>query len=181
MSIKRYKVLLLGAGGVGKSAITYRMTRKGFEPEYDPSTQDVYACELPIDERDAYFALLDPKGDERSCLIMDDWLFDADGFLLMYSVDNKTSFEKLKGLYNDIEKEKNANLNLIVIGNKSDIAADKRKVTVEEGKAFADELKCSFYECSAKDEVNTKEVFTELGRMIRKSTGDKPQKKSSSK
>jgi len=168
---------LLGAGGVGKSAITYRMVRKGYEPEYDPSTQDVYACEVSIDERDAYFALLDPKGDERTCLIMDDWLFDADGFLLMYSVDKKSSFEKLKALYNDIEKDKQANFNLIVIGNKSDIPADKREVTTEEGKTYADELKCSFYECSAKEEINTKEIFTELGRMIRKSTGDKPQKK----
>jgi len=177
MSIKRYKILLLGIAEVGKSAMIYRMIHSNFEPEYDPSTQDVYAFDVVIDEKPAYFLALDPKGEERSSLLLEDWLYDADGFILLYSVGDKKSFGKLKGFYDIIEKDKQANFNLIVVGTKSDLPNDKRQVTAEEGKQFADDLKCSFYECSAKEDKNCKEIYTEMGRLCRKSTGNKLQYK----
>jgi len=178
MSIKRYKVLLLGGAGVGKSGLTYRMIHSNFEPDYDPSTQDVYAFDVVIDEKPAFFLALDPKGDERTCLLLEDWLYDADAYVLVYSVGDKASLAKLKNLYGIIEKDKQQpTFNLIVVGNKSDLSNDKRQVKTEEGKQFADDVKCPYYECSAKEDKNCKEIFSELGRMCRKATGNKLQYK----
>lgn len=46
----------------------------------------------------------------------------------------------------------------ILVGNKSDMADEKRAVPYAKGKALADEYKIRFFETSAKDNINVEEV-----------------------
>lgn len=53
-----------------------------------------------------------------------------------------------------------------MVGNKTDLETE-RKVTFEEGKAFADSLGIKFVECSAKSNTNLDEVFMTLAENIK--------------
>ena len=45
-----YKLVVLGGGGVGKSALTIRLVTDNFLDEYDPTIEDSYRKNVQIDE-----------------------------------------------------------------------------------------------------------------------------------
>ncbi len=73
-----------------------------------------------------------------------------------------------------IEIEKNANKNVlkILIGNKTDLE-DKRVISYNQGKEFADNYGLKFIETSVKKNLNVNEAFDTLGRELMKASGDK--------
>jgi small GTP-binding protein len=158
------KLGLLGESGVGKSAITLRIFNKEFRPEYDPSCEDVYGTKVQVDDKELPYIFYDPKGQEASVL-MDYFLCEADGFLLIYSITSRESFDVIKKIYETIPEEER--FKVILIGNKSDLAQE-RKVTYEEGKALADALRIPFYESSAKNDENITQAFADVGKIYRK-------------
>ena len=54
---------------------------------------------------------------------------------------------------------------ICLVGNKLDLE-DKRQVSYEEGKNFADENDLLFFETSAKDGNNIKEIFMESANLL---------------
>jgi len=163
MPSKFVKVTLLGASGVGKSAVILRIFGKEYREEYDPSCEDVYGVKLQVDDKELPYIILDPKALESSTLL-DNYLHESDGFLLIYSITSKESFEQIKNLYETIAEEVRSKA--ILIGNKSDLA-DQRKVSYDEGKALANELQIPFFETSAKSDVNITQPFVDVGRLYR--------------
>eukprot|EP00061_Rhincodon_typus_P008490 g31130.t1 len=89
----------------------------------------------------------------------------AEGFVLVYDITDRISFEEvisLKNFLDEIKKPKN--VTLILVGNKADLD-HSRQVTTEEGEKMATEMACAFYECSAcTGEGNINEAFYELCR-----------------
>ena len=73
-----------------------------------------------------------------------------------------------------IEIEKNANKNVykLLIGNKCDLE-DKRKVSIQEGKDFAESNGMKFIETSAKDNTKVQEAFELLTSEIMKNSMNK--------
>ena len=41
-AMTEYKLVVVGAGGVGKSALTIQLIQNHFVPEYDPTIEDSY-------------------------------------------------------------------------------------------------------------------------------------------
>ncbi len=71
---------------------------------------------------------MDTAGQDDYQTMLDSWISYADGFLLIYSIDDKESIEAVKGKYERIIKNKRGqNPQIIVVGNKCDLV-DKRKV-----------------------------------------------------
>ncbi len=48
--IKEYKLVVVGGGGVGKSALTIQFIQSHFVDEYDPTIEDSYRKQCVIDE-----------------------------------------------------------------------------------------------------------------------------------
>ena len=65
---KQYKLVVVGGGGVGKSALTIQFIQSHFVSDYDPTIEDSYRKQCVIDEKVAH---LDSKwlGD----VVIDDW------------------------------------------------------------------------------------------------------------
>lgn len=92
----------------------------------------------------------------------------GEGFLLVYSIDSRQSFEEIRTFQQQILRVKDRDdFPIIIVGNKCDLEQD-RVVSQEEGLAMAQSFKCKFMETSAKKRINVEQSFYELVREIRK-------------
>ena len=89
----------------------------------------------------------------------------GNGVLVVYDITDRESFENLNSWLIEIEKNANKNVFKILIGNKCDLE-DKRKVTFQEGKDFADSNGMKFLETSAKTATKVEEAFEQLTNEI---------------
>jgi len=81
-----YKLVVLGGGGVGKSALTIRLVTDNFLDEYDPTIEDSYRKNVTIDNDPAMLDILDTAGQEEFSSMQDQWMRDGQGFILVYNI-----------------------------------------------------------------------------------------------
>ena len=93
--------------------------------------------------------------------------------MLVYDITDLESFQNLNTWLIEIEKNASKNVYKILVGNKCDMEND-RKVTVEQGKDFADQYGMKFFETSAKNSTNVSEAFVAMTKEIMKNSGKKP-------
>ena len=99
----------------------------------------------------------------------------GNGFMLVYSITSRYSFQEIIKLQREILKVKGSMylemdkdyFPMVLVGNKCEWADHERKVTPEEGQALAREFGCRWLEVSAKKRINIDEAFHDLVRGIR--------------
>jgi len=162
MSNKPISIYLLGDGGVGKSALTIRFVNNIFIQEYDPTIEDTYLKNVTVDGIKKLIEVVDTAGQEEYASMRDMWINNGDAFLLVYSIDSKSSFVHIQYIMDQITRFKGDNVPIILVGNKCDI--DCRQVSKNDGLKISKEWNIPFFETSAKDNINTKEIFYQLIR-----------------
>lgn len=60
-----YKVIMVGSGGVGKSALTLQFMYGDFVEEYDPTKADSYRKKITLDGHECQIDILDTAGQEE--------------------------------------------------------------------------------------------------------------------
>eukprot|EP00121_Abeoforma_whisleri_P003625 Awhi_evm1s3259 len=60
-----YKLVIVGGGGVGKSALTIQFIQCQFVDEYDPTIEDSYRKQSVVDGEAAHLDILDTAGQEE--------------------------------------------------------------------------------------------------------------------
>lgn len=163
-----YRTVIVGAGGVGKSAITVRFVQGNFVEKYDPTIEDSYRKQLEVDGVACMLDVMDTAGQEEYSALRDSYMKTGQGFVLVYDITSSTSFDLATKLHTQILrlKEDTPEIPIILVGNKSDLEK-VRKVAIDKGKAFAQQHKMGFLEASAKTNTNITEIFYELVRRIR--------------
>ena len=76
---------------------------------------------------------------ERFRNVAKNYLESTQGFLLVYDITDKESFEKLHFWMELIKNNSQKNIKLVLVGNNCDLS-DKRQVSIEEGEAFAKKI-----------------------------------------
>lgn len=164
---KEYKLVVVGGGGVGKSALTIQLIQSHFVDEYDPTIEDSYRKQCTIDDEQVLLDVLDTAGQEEYLAMREQYMRTGEGFLLVYSINLRNSLEELTGFYEQILRVKDSDLvPVMVVGNKCDLEIE-RQVLFEEGQALANQFGCKFLETSAKQRINVEEAFYDLVRSIR--------------
>ena len=172
-----YKVVVLGSGGVGKSALTIRFVTDNFLDDYDPTIEDSYRKQINVDDECARLDILDTAGQEEYSSMQDQWIRDGKGFLLVYAINQRSSFEEINMIRDKILRSKDTdNVPIVLVGNKCDLA-DERQVTQDEAKELANSWKCQFIEASAREKINSDEIFLQVVREIRTSERPKGDRK----
>lgn len=167
---QKYKVVVAGGGGVGKSAITIQFTQAQFVEEYDPTIEDTYTKQCVVDGEVALLDILDTAGQEEFSAMREQYMHTGDGFLLVYSVIDKGSFEDINTLHRDILRVKDCSyLPMVLVGNKTDLKND-RVITKKQGEELAAQLKIDYAETSAKERVHIDETFHKLIQIMREFT-----------
>ena len=168
MNLKEYKVVVLGSGGVGKSALTVKFVTGQFVEKYDPTIEDFYRKEIDVDNNPSILEILDTAGTEQFASMRDLYIKNGQGFLLIYSLLNRQTFTDLKPMRDQILRVKNSDtVPMILVGNKSDMFFDEREVSASEAKLLAEEWGCPHFETSAKTNSNVDEMFAEIVRRMK--------------
>jgi len=165
--LKEYKLVVVGGGGVGKSALTIQLIQSHFVDEYDPTIEDSYRKQCTIDGEQVLLDVLDTAGQEEYSAMREQYMRTGEGFLLVYSINSRNSLEELQSFYEQILRVKDSDrVPVLVVGNKCDLEIE-RQVSYEEGLALARSFNCQFLETSAKQRINVEEAFYNLVRSIR--------------
>jgi len=171
-----YKLVIVGGGGVGKSALTIQLIQNHFIDEYDPTIEDSYRKQVTIDEETCLLDILDTAGQEEYSAMRDQYMRTGQGFIMVYAITSRSSFDEIASFREQILRVKDKDkVPIILVGNKCDLETE-RQVTTGEGQDLAKSFACPFFESSAKTRVNVEECFYELVREIRKEIVGAPTK-----
>ena len=97
-----YKLVVVGAEAVGKSALTIQLITNHFVDEHDPTIEDCYRKQVLIDKEICLLDILDTAGQEEYSAMRDQYMRTGDGFLIVFAVDNRDSFENVENFWTQI-------------------------------------------------------------------------------
>lgn len=120
------KVILLGDGGVGKTAFVKRYLEHKFEPRYI-ATIGVEVRPF-IATSKLSMSIWDTAGQERFMGNRGSSYIDCDAVIIMFDLTAKITFRHIENWYNDIPNR--TSIPIVIVGNKNDIG--KRKVFINE-------------------------------------------------
>jgi len=158
----KFNISVLGEGDVGKTTLISVYSGKEFEINTLVTIcLDNYCFNEKFDGQDYIFKVFDTAGQERYKSISHSTIRLADGFLLVFSVDNRNSFELINEWLNTISGSCDISRKVIfLVGNKIDIK--ERNVSNEEAVAYAKTKNLSYCETSAKTGFGVKDTFKKL-------------------
>ncbi|XP_013397611.1 ras-related protein Ral-A isoform X2 [Lingula anatina] len=162
-----HKVIMVGSGGVGKSALTLQFMYDEFVEDYEPTKADSYRKKVVLDGEDVQIDILDTAGQEDYAAIRDNYFRSGEGFLCVFSITEQESFQATAEFREQILRVKSdENIPFLLVGNKADLE-DKRQVSIEEATQRAQQWNVQYVETSAKTRANVDKVFFDLMRAIR--------------
>ncbi|KAJ3050407.1 hypothetical protein HK097_008624 [Rhizophlyctis rosea] len=162
-----HKIIMVGSGGVGKSALTLQYMYGDFIEEYDPTKADSYRKKVTLDSTECFIDILDTAGQEEYAAIRDNYYRSGEGFLCIFSICEQESFAHTQEFRDQICRVlDDETVPFVLVGNKCDLA-HLRKVVPREGEAKAREWGCPYMETSAKTRQNVEEIYQTLMRKIR--------------
>ena len=165
-AVNTYKIVVVGASGVGKTAIVQRLVDNTFIEENQP-TIGVEFKTFParVGEDQVKLNIWDTAGQEKFRSVSKAYFRNAVGAVLVFSIDNRDSFDSLDGWLNDLHMLAATNSVILCIGNKCDLE-ESRVIMNSEASAFAERHGLEFLETSAKDGKNSTETFVRLANKI---------------
>lgn len=161
-----HKVIMVGSGGVGKSALTLQFMYDEFVEDYEPTKADSYRKKVLLDGEDVQIDILDTAGQEDYAAIRDNYFRSGEGFLCVFSITEHESFSATSDFREQILRVKGEDHTpFLLVGNKADLR-EKRQVSQAEAQARAQQWGVPYIETSAKTKENVDKVFYDLMREI---------------
>lgn len=168
--MKEYKIVIMGGGGVGKSALTVQFVHDMFVERYDPTIEDSYRKIITVDGNKVTVEILDTAGTEQFVALHSLYVKSGDGFLLVFALNTLDSMHELEALHESIVRIKEAEgytdkIPIVLCGNKCDL--EDRTVQRSWAVGLSQEWGgVPYYETSARNRINVEEVIADLVRQI---------------
>lgn len=164
-----HKIIMVGAGGVGKSALTLQFMYEEFVEDYEPTKADSYRKQVLLDGQQTNVDILDTAGQDEYAAIRDNYFRSGEGFMMVYSCTERSTLQAVDELRDNIYMAKGQKAGLkvpmVLVANKNDLESN-REVSTDEGVRKAKEMAVPYLETSAKTKYNVDKAFYDLMRDI---------------
>ncbi|KAF8134843.1 small GTPase superfamily [Boletus edulis] len=176
--MRHFNVVVLGAGGVGKSALTVRFVQDVFLETYDPTIEEAYRRILDVDGVKASLEVLDTAGAEQFTALKEFYIKSGQGFVLVFSLTQEASLREVNNLRQQIYRVKGGDITvpIVVVGTKLDLVAE-REVSRSTIQSLVARWGIPFYETSAKRNWHISDVFQGLVKQMLTRHPDDPSSK----
>ena len=154
------KLLVVGDSSVGKTNFVMRLINNEFSKNYmTTSGIDLKTTDIEIKNKKIHIQLWDTAGQEKYKAITKNLFLKVMGALIIYDITNEASYNNLKSWVKLIKEECGKHMQLIILGNKSDLN-DERKISKDEAINYAKEQNIEYIETSSKTGENVKKAVT---------------------
>ena len=159
---KKFNISLLGESQVGKTSIVKKLKNDDFSDEgLTTAGIDSYIDDAEFDGKKYKFKIFDTAGQERFKSISKTTIKFSEGFMVIFSVIDRQSFERVGEWIDSIKDTVQLQTKSIyLIGNKIDVS--NREVLNEEAVEYAKMNNLKYFETSAKTGHGIREVFEQL-------------------
>ena len=152
------KICILGHGCVGKTAIFQQFFDRTFSPDYRSSITQSRAKILRFRGSEYNLTVMDTAGQSGCDLFQPQYTIGTHAFMLVYSVDDRSSFDVVRILYERVLDCGAHDAAMVLVANKCDLK-DQRQVPQEEAAATAKKWGAQFVEISAKNAKHVDDLF----------------------
>ncbi|KAF3670771.1 Ras-related protein RABF2a [Capsicum annuum] len=152
--------------GAGKSSLVLRFVKGQFlEFQESKIGAAFFSSTVSVNNSTVKFEIWDTAGQERYHSLAPMYYRGAAAAIIVYDITSPDSFARAKKWVQELQKQGNPNMVMALAGNKADLE-DKRKVTAEEARLYAEENGLFFTETSAKTAVNVNVIFYEIAKCL---------------
>ena len=164
--LRKYKLVFLGEGYVGKTSIVNRFMYDSFDNACKATIGiDFLSKTMYLEDGTIRLQIWDTAGTERYRSLIPSYIRDSTVAVVVYDITVVDSFEKTSKWIEDIRTERGRDVIIMLVGNKTDLI-DKRQVPFREGERKAKELNVMFIETSAKAGYNVKQLFRRIAAAL---------------
>ncbi|VBB17603.1 GTP-binding protein ypt5 [Yasminevirus sp. GU-2018] len=154
----KFKCVLLGASGAGKSSIVLRYISDRFDPYSTPTIGAAFNCKkIVTDHGLVTMEVWDTAGQERFESLIPLYYKKADIVIIVFDTTNQETYKKAQAWVKRIKHELEYSPIFILIGNKIDL--EGRSIATETAKSYANSVEATYIECSAKTGANVENAF----------------------
>ena len=162
---ERHRLVVIGAGRVGKSCIVNRFLFGSFTDAYKQTVEDLHCRDYDINGSIVKVDILDTAGNLVFPAMRRLSITNAHAFMLVYAIENRSSFMEVQDLWEQV-KELRTNyqdIPCVIVANKLDLEP-RRKVSSEDGRAWArsEGMESAYMEVSAKEDCGIPQLFQKL-------------------
>ena len=162
-----FKIIVIGDPGVGKSCFTLKAIKNYFTDGHNATVGfDFFTYCVKLNGTVVKLQIWDTCGQEIYKSLVFNFFRNSSLALMVYSIDNKDSFNNLNFWLKDIKTQSSPDVKIFLIGNKSDLEQN-REVTQQMGEQMKTEQNFDlFMETSAKTGFNAEKVFIEAAKVL---------------
>ncbi|MHA2503022.1 MAG: Rab family GTPase [Candidatus Kariarchaeaceae archaeon] len=128
----KLKIVVIGDSAVGKTSLRRRYMGEGFRGSYTATLGSEFSVKKI---RETTITLFDLAGDPASKFLRSGYYAGTDGFIVVFDITNRKSFENLEGWFDEIRSNLGNGLKVFILGNKEDLR-DMGNDRVEEDEAY---------------------------------------------
>lgn len=151
---------------MGKTSIITRFMYDTFYSTYQATIGiDFLSKIMYLEDRTIRLQLWDTAGQERFRSLIPSYIRDSSVAIIVYDITNRQSFLNTGKWIEDVRAERENDVVIMLVGNKTDLA-EKRMVSIEEGEQAAKNFDVMFVETSAKAGYNIKALFRKVASAL---------------
>jgi len=173
--MQSHRVSVLGAGGVGKTALTKRFISGYFCDEaYHPRIADTYREKFVVDDEQIFLDVRDVYYCGDSEVLLDHMIIESEAYVFCVAADRYNVMKCLKRHHEKairLKECENSDLAMCIALNKCDLEYSPE--LLRESEDLAAEWGCELIKNSAKENINSKYIFEHIVRELRKPEGQR--------
>ncbi|KAG2348847.1 hypothetical protein BDR05DRAFT_956181 [Suillus weaverae] len=161
-TLRKRKIAVLGSRSVGKSSLVVQFIENHFVDAYYPTIESTFSKGVAYRGVEYDCDIIDTAGQDEYSILSSKHAIGIHGYVLVYSVTSRRSFDMIKIVYDKIVDFWGKNdIPCVIVGAKTDLQSspNSRQVAPNEGEELAKLNNVAWVETSAKNNVNVGKVF----------------------